>query len=161
MCLRGTVFTRRKRIPGTTRPQRLACEAATTDRGKWRTALRDGKTLGQSHADADSYDLIVVGGGISGLAAAYFYRKQVGPKARVLILDNHDDFGGHAKRNEFQSSNRLIDRLRRNAVDRRPEALQSEAKGLFSELGIEVQPVREVLTTGSFTNLADWARDIF
>jgi spermidine dehydrogenase len=47
------------------------------------------------------YDLVVVGGGISGLAAAYFYRKQHGPQSRILILDNHDDFGGHAKRNEF------------------------------------------------------------
>src|SRR5262249_26692641 len=44
------------------------------------------------------HDLIVVGGGISGLAAAYFYRAKAGDDARVLILDNHDDFGGHAKR---------------------------------------------------------------
>ena len=48
----------------------------------------------------ERYDLIVVGGGISGLAAAWFYREAV-PGARILILDNHDDFGGHAKRNEF------------------------------------------------------------
>src|SRR5262245_21561836 len=50
---------------------------------------------------SEPYDLIVVGGGISGLAAAYFYRARVGAHARILILDNHDDFGGHAKRNEF------------------------------------------------------------
>ena len=50
--------------------------------------------------DSDLYDLVVVGGGISGLAVAHFYRKRQ-PKARILILDNHDDFGGHAKRNEF------------------------------------------------------------
>src|SRR5258707_162174 len=49
----------------------------------------------------ERYDLIVVGGGISGLAAAFFYRRAAGPSARVLVLDNHDDFGGHAKRNEF------------------------------------------------------------
>ena len=48
------------------------------------------------------YDLVVVGGGISGLAAAYLFRAQVGPEARILVLDNHDDFGGHAKRNEFR-----------------------------------------------------------
>ncbi|MEP1595310.1 MAG: FAD/NAD(P)-binding protein, partial [Halieaceae bacterium] len=48
----------------------------------------------------DVYDLVVVGAGISGLAAAYLYRKQKGPEAKILILDNHDDFGGHAKRNE-------------------------------------------------------------
>ena len=53
------------------------------------------------------YDLVVVGGGISGLAAAWFYRRAK-PSARILILDNHDDFGGHAKRNEFTLDGRRI-----------------------------------------------------
>ena len=66
-------------------------------------ALRDG--LYWQHAPTpiptgEAYDLVVVGGGISGLAAAHYFRK-TRPSARVLILDNHDDFGGHAKRNEF------------------------------------------------------------
>jgi len=52
----------------------------------------------------ESYDLVVVGGGISGLAAAHFFRKAAGDKARILILENHDDFGGHAKRNEFRAA---------------------------------------------------------
>jgi len=67
-------------------------------------ALRDGtfwKSAPQAAATADQYDLIVVGGGISGLAAAYFFQKRHGFGKKVLILDNHDDFGGHAKRNEF------------------------------------------------------------
>lgn len=55
----------------------------------------------------EEYDLVVVGGGISGLAAAYFYRKKHGPGSRILILDNHDDFGGHAKRNEFHQGGRM------------------------------------------------------
>jgi spermidine dehydrogenase len=49
---------------------------------------------------SETYDLVVVGGGISGLAAAYFYQQKHGTDTKVLILDNHDDFGGHAKRNE-------------------------------------------------------------
>ena len=49
----------------------------------------------------EQYDLVVVGAGISGLTAAYEYRKKFGSESRILILDNHDDFGGHAKRNEF------------------------------------------------------------
>ena len=48
----------------------------------------------------EAYDLIVVGGGISGLSAAYFYQQEHAKNKKVLILDNHDDFGGHAKRNE-------------------------------------------------------------
>ena len=57
--------------------------------------------------DPDLYDLVVVGGGISGLAAAHFYRNEH-PNARILILDNHDDFGGHAKRNELQVGGRKL-----------------------------------------------------
>ena len=49
----------------------------------------------------EHYDLVVVGAGMSGLAVAWYYRKKMGPDVRILILDNHDDFGGHAKRNEF------------------------------------------------------------
>lgn len=48
----------------------------------------------------ETYDLVVVGGGLSGLSAAYFYQQKHGTEKKVLILDNHDDFGGHAKRNE-------------------------------------------------------------
>ncbi|MDO9322753.1 MAG: NAD(P)-binding protein [Pseudomonas sp.] len=55
----------------------------------------------------EDYDLVVVGAGISGLAAAWFYREKH-PQARILLLDNHDDFGGHAKRNEFSAGGRMI-----------------------------------------------------
>src|SRR5215467_9056746 len=65
-------------------------------------AVRQGAAFRfDSESPEEHYDLVVVGGGISGLAAAFFYRRAVGPAARILILDNHDDFGGHAKRNEF------------------------------------------------------------
>ena len=56
----------------------------------------------------ESYDLVVVGGGIGGLAAAWFYRQRFGDKSRILILDNHDDFGGHAKRCEFTVRGRTL-----------------------------------------------------
>jgi spermidine dehydrogenase len=73
--------------------------------------LRDKKSWADAGTETDTgekYDLVVVGGGISGLAAAYFFRKAHGPKARILVLDNHDDFGGHAKRNEFTYGKRLF-----------------------------------------------------
>ena len=73
-------------------------------------ALRDGKRWPDSVVEdtGESYDLIVVGGGLSGLSAAWFYRQKGGSEARILILDNHDDFGGHAKRNEFDSAGRML-----------------------------------------------------
>src|SRR5215467_11693971 len=69
--------------------------------GSWEVAhrMRDGKDWPDPVPDKESYDLIVLGGGISGLASAYFFRKFSGPQSRILVLDNHDDFGGHAKRN--------------------------------------------------------------
>src|SRR5215469_3520162 len=66
-------------------------------------SLRDGKKWRAPKPDAETYDLIVVGSGISGLSAAYFFRKSASPKAKILILENHDDFGGHARRNEFRT----------------------------------------------------------
>src|SRR5579864_9167165 len=47
------------------------------------------------------YDCVVVGGGISGLAAAVIFQRQAGSGKTCLVLDNHPIFGGEAKRNEF------------------------------------------------------------
>jgi spermidine dehydrogenase len=70
---------------------------------------REGKSFDISNlAVEQSFDLVVVGGGISGLAAAWFYREAHGAGARILILENHDDFGGHAKRNEFRVGDHLL-----------------------------------------------------
>ena len=67
---------------------------------------REGKHWDAADDIGETYDLVVVGGGISGLAAAYYYRKQ-NPSARVLILENHDEFGGHARRNEFHQGGQM------------------------------------------------------
>jgi len=102
-------------------------------------ALRDGGEWGKATPDSESYDLIVVGGGISGLAAAYFFRKMAGPKARVLVLENHDDFGGHARRNEFQAGKRMILGYGGTQSIAGPKLYSKEAMGLLRELGVEVQ----------------------
>jgi spermidine dehydrogenase len=47
------------------------------------------------------YDCVIVGGGISGLAAALFFQRQAGANAKCLVLENHPIFGGEAKQNEF------------------------------------------------------------
>jgi spermidine dehydrogenase len=70
-------------------------------------ALRNGKRWESAVDTGDHFDLIVVGGGLSGLAAAYFFRKSQ-PQAKILVLDNHNDFGGHAVRNEFEVDGRTI-----------------------------------------------------
>jgi spermidine dehydrogenase len=90
----------------------------------------------------ERYDLVVVGGGISGLAAAYYYRKSHGPGARILILDNHDDFGGHAKRNEFHQGGPM--RLAwGGTVNMEYTLYDGVAKGLIAELGIDIPRLLE------------------
>jgi spermidine dehydrogenase len=87
----------------------------------------------------DSLDLVVIGGGISGLAAAWFYRRAVGPRARILVLDNHDDFGGHAKRNEFVLDGRRIIGYGGSQSLQSPNTLYSaQAKELLRALSVEV-----------------------
>jgi spermidine dehydrogenase len=85
----------------------------------------------------ESYDLVVVGGGISGLAAAYFYRQKAGKSARILILDNHDDFGGHAKRNEFTAGARMVLSYGGTQSIESPGQYSKVAKGLLKGLGID------------------------
>ena len=73
-------------------------------------ALRDNKGAELSTATrlGENYDLVIVGGGLSGLSAAHYFLKNVGRDAKVLVLDNHDDFGGHAKRNELDYQGKLL-----------------------------------------------------
>jgi spermidine dehydrogenase len=87
----------------------------------------------------ERYDLIVVGGGISGLAAAWFYRRKFGTDARILILDPLDDFGGHARRNEFRLGDRLLIGYGGSESIQSPNSLWSDtATGLLRELGVEL-----------------------
>ena len=86
----------------------------------------------------ESYDLVIVGGGISGLAAAHFFRQAAGDQARILILENHDDFGGHAKRNEFHAGNRTILGFGGTFAIESPSPYSAVAKALIEELGIDV-----------------------
>jgi spermidine dehydrogenase len=102
-------------------------------------ALRDGsfwKSAGPPIDTHEHYDLVVVGGGISGLAAAHFYRERAGVSSRILIIENHDDFGGHAKRNEFHLGGRLqLSNGGTLEIDS-PTPYSREADGLLKKLGI-------------------------
>jgi spermidine dehydrogenase len=104
--------------------------------------MRDGEhadALGEPSQTGETFDLVVVGGGISGLAAAYRFRQKVGSRAKILILDNHDDFGGHAKRNEFQVSGRLLLSYGGTQSIESPGSYSAQAKTLLKELGIDTQ----------------------
>lgn len=108
--------------------------------GSWEIAhaMRDGQTWPDAVDSKEFYDLVVVGGGISGLAAAYFFRKFAGANSKILILDNHDDFGGHAKRNEFRAGQRLLIGYGGTQSLEAPHHYSKEAFGLLQELGIDV-----------------------
>ena len=103
--------------------------------------LRDGAFAEntQPQSTGETYDLVVVGGGISGLASAYFYQKAAGRNARILILDNHDDFGGHAKRNEFRAGNRMLLGYGGTQSIESPSEYSDVAKGVLKDLGIETK----------------------
>lgn len=108
--------------------------------GSWEVAhaLANGRRWDSASDTGESYDLVVVGGGISGLSAAHFFRKLVGgPDARILILDNHDDFGGHAKRNELWHDGRVYLMNGGTLNVEAPSQYSPIAAGLLWELGID------------------------
>ena len=102
---------------------------AVRDRRAWTDAATD---------TGERYDLVVVGGGISGLAAAYYFRAAVGPAASVLVLDNHDDFGGHAKRNEFTHDGRMLMLNGGTLNIEAPKQYSDVAMGLLRRIGIDI-----------------------
>jgi len=137
----------------------VAHQLARTGRRDWGTAQT---------SDSDMYDLVVVGGGFSGLAAAHFFLKQR-PKARILILDNHDDFGGHARRNEFQVGGRTLIGYGGNQSLEAPSGYSDVVKGLLRDLGVEIERFdtayeqefykRNGLGPGIYFNREDWGVD--
>ncbi|MBW8727698.1 MAG: NAD(P)-binding protein [Inquilinus limosus] len=104
-------------------------------------SVRDGTfwdKAGAPEATGERYDLVVVGGGISGLAAAVQYRKQAGAGARILVLEPHDDFGGHAKRNEFTSAGgRMILGYGGSQSLQTPSYFSPAVNALLADIGVE------------------------
>ena len=107
-------------------------------------ALRDGARFAAAHNLEEPYDLIVVGAGISGLAAAHYYRQRFGDEVRILILDNHDDFGGHARRNEFHQGGPM--RLSLGGTQNLEHwQFSGTVRTLMRDLGIEPKALRKRL----------------
>src|SRR5262249_19022701 len=110
--------------------------------GSFETAhsLRDGtfwRTAGSRMDTKEVYDLVIVGAGISGLSAAHFFRERAGKSARILLLENHDDFGGHAKRNEFHLGGKLQLCNGGTFLIDSPTPYSAQAGGLLKYLGID------------------------
>lgn len=118
----------------------------------------------------EHYDLIVIGGGISGLSAAYFYREHIKRDARILVLDNHDDFGGHAKRNEFTIDGQTYLTYGGTQSFDNPAAYSKQAAGLLRSLGIDLKRLEDAydkdffarhgLSPGVYYDAADFGRSV-
>jgi len=105
-------------------------------------SVRDGSfwdNAGRPEDTGEDYDLVVVGGGISGLSSAYYFQRAAGGKAKILILENHDDFGGHAKRNEFTVGGRKMIGYGGTFSIESPAPYSAVAKGMIQDLGIDVE----------------------
>lgn len=101
-------------------------------------AIRDETFAAAPATDSgEVYDLVVVGAGISGLAAAFLWRQQAGADKRVLIIDPLADFGGHAKRNEFMVGDRLVIGYGGSQSMQTPSYFSPAVTQLLSDIGIE------------------------
>jgi spermidine dehydrogenase len=125
--------------------------------GSWEVAhsLRDGtfwSRVGAPQDTGETYDLVVVGAGLSGLSAAHFFREATGTKARVLLLDNHDDFGGHARRNEFALNGRTFLSYGGTFAIDSPLAWSSVATGLVRDLGVDVSRWESTVDPSVYTS---------
>jgi spermidine dehydrogenase len=98
--------------------------------------LRDGAVFADPIETGERYDLIVVGAGISGLAAAKFYR--AAHAGRVLVLDNHDDAGGHAKRNEFTVERQTLVSYGGTESIEYPSQYSEVSRKLLADIGVDL-----------------------
>ncbi len=113
-------------------------------------ALRDGRGVGDATDTGEAYDLVVVGAGISGLSAAHFFRARTSASSRILVLDNHDDFGGHARRNEFHIGGRL-QLLNGGTLEiDSPRPYPPVPASLIRELGIDVEALSRRIEHAKF-----------
>src|SRR2546425_3041065 len=118
--------------------------------------LRDGEgadSFGEPVNTGDNYDLVVVGGGISGLADAYFFRKSAGKNARILILDNHDDFGGHGKRNEFRAGGRMVLCYGGTQSIESPGEYSDVARALIRDIGVKTEKFYKAYDTKLYSKM--------
>jgi spermidine dehydrogenase len=143
-------------VPGYYPPAKTGLRGSHVGAFETMHKVRDGAFWDEAPKAVDtgeSYDLVIVGGGISGLAAAHFFRKAAGDKARVLILENHDDFGGHAKRNEFHVGNAMRLCYGGTFSIESPAPYSAISKGVIEELGIDVPSYSKYVSKDLYRSL--------
>ena len=103
----------------------------------------------------EHYDMVIVGAGVSGLAAARFCQKRMGADAKILLLDNHDDFGGHAKRNEFDHDGHMLLGIGGSVNVEGLDSYSAISKGLLDDLGIDLKAMQSNMSDFGFLSATD------
>ena len=115
--------------------------------------IRDGADFEDGADSGETYDLVVIGAGIAGLSAAFTYDRGRGGDARILILDNDEEFGGHARRNTFEwEGGELIAHGGTYALEEVEEAPEA-ARGLLRDLGVNLDALRGYRDEGLYGRL--------
>src|SRR5580704_6258084 len=84
----------------------------------------------------EKYDCVVVGGGISGLAAGLFFQRNGGEGKNILLLENHAIFGGEAKQNEFEVDGKRLTTHQGSAIYQLPYP-HSFLAGFYDSIGLK------------------------
>ena len=126
-----------QQVPPSDYPPRITGLRGQTDAARNAGhAVRDGSAFSAPVDTGEFYDLVVVGAGMAGLGAAYFYRKQI-PHSKVLLIDGCQDFGGHAVQNEFMVDGTRLIAGGGTAALWRPNTFPPEAQELMRDIGID------------------------
>ena len=133
-------------------------------------ALSPEQNFGTVVGPVEEYDLVVIGAGISGLSAAHFYRETIKPDARILILDNHDDFGGHARRDEFTVDGKTYLTYGGSQSMDGPSDYSDVVLKLLRDLGVDLKKFeiaydreffrRHALSTGIYFDAATFGKSV-
>jgi spermidine dehydrogenase len=116
--------------------------------------IRDGRRYDLNAAPvSEHYDVVVIGAGLGGLASAH-YLQRARPGARILILDNHDEFGGHARRNEFNVDGRfLLGYGGSESLDSPRRRWSQVARDCVASIGVNLDRLNQAYHTNLYPDL--------